>query len=158
MKNKIIYIIALMFILTVCTQAHEQYHKPMHKISSKEQKQMDKMFEERLKLTAEQKNYIKENRPKHIAQMQENIRKMQKLHDKISEVYMPGLPKYQADIRTAPMKAELALLKQNADKQKQKNRQNFENILTKEQKAEFEKIKQEHAAKRPPMPPKESSD
>ena len=41
------------------------------------------------------------------------------------------------------MKAELAILKQNADRQKEQNRKDFESILTKEQRAEFERIRQE---------------
>ena len=74
---------------------------------------------------------------------------METLHSKIKNVYMLGIPKYQADIRTAPMKTELGILKQNAMKQKAQHRQNFENILTKEQRVEFEKMRKEFLQKHP---------
>lgn len=153
MIKKILCLIVCALLINTACYANNQYNKP-HKPTYKERKEFDKMLDDRLKLTKEQKEYIKQTRPKHIAQMEADVKKMQNLHDKISEVYMLGIPKYQADIRTAPMKAELALVKQNIDKQRKENRKNFESILTKEQKTEFEKIKQEYALKRPPEMPK----
>lgn len=145
--NKIITLtIALMLSIGALAQDIERPY--MHKPTAKERKQFDKMLEERLNLTNEQKNYIKQNRPKHIKEMERTISKMESLHKKIKDVYLLGLPKYQADLRTAPYKTELALLKQSAQKQKAQNRKNFENILTKEQKAELEKIRNERRQKR----------
>ena len=150
--NKI-FLLAMVLIFTSAVQAQElaapiKPHKPTHK----EQKEFDKMLDERLNLTSEQKNYIKTNRSKHIKEMERTISKMENLHTKIKNVYLLGIPKYQADLRTAPYKAELALLKQNAQKQKAENRKNFENILTKEQRVEFEKIKKERMQKRQQLP------
>ena len=140
--NKIITILMLIAIPT-CVLAQDFEPPRPHKPTQKEQKEFDKMFEQRLNLTEEQKEYIKQTRPKHRKEMEKTISEMEKLHKKIKDVYLLGLPKYQADLRTAPYKAELALLKQNAQKQRAQNRKNFENILTKEQKAELEKMRNE---------------
>ena len=145
--NRTLFLI-LTLLITNCALAQDFEPIKPHKPTHKEQKQFDKMLDERLKLTPEQKNYIKTNRPKHIKEMEKTISKMENLHKKIKNVYLLGIPKYQADLRTAPYKAELALLKQSAHKQKMENRKNFENILTKEQKAEFEKMKKERFQKR----------
>jgi len=148
MNKMILHLIICICFLYSSANCEQNFEKP-HKPTYKEQKQIDKMLDERLKLTDEQKNYIKTNRPKHLKEMENTLNKMENLHTKIRNIYLLGIPKYQADIRTAPLKAELALLKQSADKQKQENRKNFENILTKEQKIEFEKIKQEFGVKHP---------
>ena len=145
--NKIFYIFMILMMSVVFAYDEQQPPIKPHKPTIKEQKQFDKMLDERLKLTPEQKNYIKQNRPKHIKEMEKTISKMENLHKKIKNVYMLGIPKYQADLRTAPYKAELAILKQNAQRQKAENRKNFENILTKEQKLELEKMRQERQPK-----------
>ena len=113
-------------------------------INSQRQKQFDSMLETRLNLTDSQKQFINTNRPIKRKEMQQTLDKMQDIHSKIKETYSTQ-PKYQADIITAPMKTELAILKQNADKQKARNRREFENILDKDQRVEFEKIKKEFA-------------
>ena len=120
-----------------------------HKHTIKERKEIDLILENRLNLTQEQKDYIKTNRQKHKKDIENLIEKMQKLHIDIRNVYLTGIPKWQADLRTAHLKAELAILKQNIDKMKTENRKNFENILNPDQKAEFEIIKKEFAAKKP---------
>ena len=149
MNKAILYIGILVLFNCFYVLANEsiEFIKPP-KPGYQEQKEFDRMLDDRLKLTDEQKKYIKTQRPKHIKDMEKRILEMEHLHKKIKEVYMLGLPKYQADIKTASMKDELAILKQNADKQKLENRKNFENILTKEQKIEFEKIKKELELKR----------
>ncbi len=111
------------------------------------QKEIDEMLNLRLNLTEEQKQYIQTNRPKHREEIKKNVEKMKVLHSKIKDIYTSEIPKVQADIITAPMKTELAILKQNIDKLKEENRKNFENILTPTQKVEFEKIKSEYAKK-----------
>ena len=151
MKNNLIAIFTLLFLLSSYALAQNNTPCPVHKPGVKEQKQFDYMLNQRLQLTNEQKEYIKQNRSKHVKEMQKTISEMENLRKKINDVYLLGIPKFQADIRTAPYKAELAILKQNAQKQKEENRKNFENILTKEQKAEFEKMKKEHQKQRPPL-------
>ena len=151
MNKKISLLITLILLSATFCVAQEQPPIKPHKPTLQERKQFDNMLDERLKLTQEQKNYIKQNRSKHIKEMEKTISQMEDLRKKIKNVYLLGLPKYQTDLRTAPYKAELAILKQNAHKQKMQNRKNFENILTPEQKQEFEKIKKERAQKRPSM-------
>ena len=145
--NKIFYTtIILLLMTTTCVDvsAHQINH---HKPTIKEQKEFDKMLDDRLHLTQEQKDYIKTNRTKNIKEMKKTVSEMENLHKKIKDIYLLGIPKYQADLRSAPYKAELAILKQNAKKRKIENRKNFENILSKEQKIELEKIREERRAK-----------
>ena len=149
--NKLTKVITVLLLMTLIQFANAQQfeHIKPHKPTLKEQKQFDKMIDERLHLTDEQKAQIKSNRAKHLKNMQKTISKMEALHKKIKNVYMLGLPKYQAELRIAPYKTELALLKQEAKRQRAEYHKNFENILTKEQKTEFEKMKKEHIQKRP---------
>ena len=113
------------------------------KPSSKEIKKMDKMIEERLNLTDEQIKILKANRQKNVKELEKIVSKMDALHKKIRNIYLLGLPTYQADIKSAPYKMELVILKQNADMIRNQNRKTFESVLTPEQKAEFKKFKSE---------------
>lgn len=122
-------------------------NKPKYPVT-KEQDKIDKMLETRLNLTTEQINYLKKVKPKNRKEIENAIKKMELKRDEIRNVYLLGLPRFQTDIRTAPLKAELVILKQNTDKLKENHRKDFENILTPEQKTEFEKIKKELANKK----------
>ena len=132
---KILIPFLLIFSLnTVCFAYQQQYPQNRKNI----------MYDQRLNLTTQQKQYLEQRRPTQIREMQNTVGKMQNVHDRIKDVYQDqSIPRYQAEIKTAPMKAELAILKQNADRQKEQNRKDFESILTKEQRAEFERIRQE---------------
>ena len=132
---KILIILLLIFSLNTVCYAHQQMQYP---------NRQNAQINQRLNLTPEQKQYLEQRRPAQIREMQNTVGKMQNVHDRIKDVYQDqSIPRYQAEIKTAPMKAELAILKQNADRQKEQNRKDFESILTKEQKAEFERIRQE---------------
>ena len=106
-----------------------------------EQKRIDKLLNERLNFTKEQKEKIRKNHSAFSKEMDKIIAQMQEEHNKIRNIYMLGLPPFQANIRSAKHKANLVILKQKADCLRDKNRKNFEEILTQEQKSEFEKIK-----------------
>ena len=121
---------------------HGQFIMPP-KPTSKEIKQMDKLIEQRLNLTDEQIKMLKTNKQKNMKELEKIVSKMETLHKKIRDVYLLGIPKYQADLRTAPYKMELALLKQNADTIRYQNRKFFLSILTNEQKNEFKLLKEE---------------
>lgn len=148
MKKILVNIIISLLIFAPVCLAH--VGEPPSKPTFKQQREFDKMLDNRLKLTQEQKEQLKANRIKHFKEMDKIVSRMQVLHDKIRNVYLTGIPPFQADLKTAPYKAELVLLKQNVDKLKQEHRKSFENILTQEQKLEFEKIKKELALKRKP--------
>ena len=161
---KIFVITALITVPAMAEEANPPFMPPRppmngeriqpKKPTPKEIKQMDKMIAERLSLTDEQLKVLKGDRQKNMKELEKIINKMEKNHKKIRDIYLLGLPPYQADIKSAPYKMELVLLKQNADKIRNQNRKNFEAILTPEQKAEFKKFRSE-MAKRPPRPPKQ---
>ncbi len=112
-------------------------------------KEINRMIEKRLDLTNEQKEEIKNALQENRKEMKKIIKRMIFLHDKIKTVYQTESSKYQAHIKTAPYKAELVILKQRADILRNENRKTFENLLNKEQKTEFEKIKQEMRQNKP---------
>ena len=121
------------------TQETYKHTKP----TKKDIKQIDKMLETRLNLSQEQIKILRANKQKNIKEIEKSISKMESLHKKIRDIYMLGIPKYQADLKSAPYKMELVVHKQNIDKIRSQNKRNFEAILTPEQKAEFKKIQSE---------------
>lgn len=146
--NKIIFTILFIFLTTQVYAQYYEFPKP-HKPTPQEERNFEKMLEERLKLTPEQKDYLKANKPKHKKEMEKIVSQMEVLHTKIRNVYLLGLPKYQSELRTAQYKTELAILAQNAKKQRAESRKEFENILTKDQKIELEKMKGEMSINSP---------
>lgn len=146
--KKILIFLSIILISTSSNFAHECTDKNFSKKPSlKEQRQMDVFLSEKLNLTQEQQEILKKNRSQYKKNMEKIVKEMQELHDKIKDIYLTGIPKFQADIRTAPLKAQLVTLKQNANKLRQERRQAFENILTEEQKIKFEAIKKESLKK-----------
>jgi len=154
MKQIILFLTATILFTTNISSAHEQHpqrgFQPVQytKKITHEQKEFDKILHERLNFTEEQKKEIKKNHEEYRKNIEKTIQQMEALQIKIRNVYLCGLPKWQTDLRTAPYKAELVLLKQDAENKRLENRKKFENILTSEQKLEFEKIKKEAHQKR----------
>lgn len=143
MIKNILTIAIVFFAITTNVYAHNCDTNIPQKPTLKEQRQMDNLINERLKLTQEQQEKLKADRINHKKDMDKIIHDMEILHDKIRNIYYSGIPKFQADIKTAPLKTELVLLKQNADKLRLEHRKNFENVLTVEQQIEFNKLKEE---------------
>ena len=139
----IIFFSVILFSQSTNAQVYNENYNQYQKKTFKEIKEIDSMLNERLNLSEEQKEYIKNNRQKHKKEIEDSIDKMKELQIKIRNIYLTGIPKWQADLRTAGYKTELAIIKQNIDKMKADNRKNFENILNDAQKIEFEKIKKE---------------
>lgn len=128
---------------------HAMPHDP--KIREERAKKFDEILAQRLSLTQEQKDAIEKSRKKTRKELEKIYDAMKKEQKKIRDVYMTGIPAYQANIRTSASKAKLAVLKQKADSIREESRKNFEKILTPEQKAEFEKFRQEMSEKRKEM-------
>ena len=150
MNRKILSIFAIFVMMSSCALAHDCHRKDIPpKPSYFQQKKMDNLIAERLQLTQEQQNQLKKNRAEQKKEMEKIIKEMNKKHEAIRNIYLTGIPKFQADIKSAPYKAELVVLKQNANKLRQNHRKSFESILTKEQKAEFEVLKKELAKNHP---------
>ena len=162
MKKNLLYLVLSVTLLSSLAFAENLAEPPIdgnfppkhdfaHKKPTKQDfKKMDKFIEQRLNLSDEQIKILKSKRQKNIKELEKIIAKMEINHKKIRDIYLLGLPKYQADIKSAPYKMELVMLKQNADSIRNQNRKEFEAILTNEQKAEFKKLKNE-LPKRPPL-------
>ena len=149
MIKKLLSLLTILFITTSIASAQHNHKNIPQKLTFKERRQIESYLNEKLSLTEEQQDQLRKNRIIHRKKMNEIVEKMETLHFKIRDVYYSGIPKLQADLKTAPMKAELVLLKQNADKLRQENRKNFQKILTPEQKIKFEELK----AGSPPQKP-----
>ena len=155
MKKNLLYLMLSVSLLSSAVLAETITEPPIrnnfppqrsfeHKKPTKQDfKKMDKFIEQRLNLSDEQIKILKSKRQKNIKELEKIIAKMETNHKKIRDIYLLGLPKYQADIKSAPYKMELVMLKQNANSIRNQNRKEFEAILTNEQKAEFKKLKSE---------------
>ena len=111
--------------------------KDFHKDKNKHKAE----FEKRLNLTEAQKAKIEKNR-------QADMKKLKPIKDQIrakKEAKHEIIKKYE---ETNPdlikLNKEIKALKEQEHKIKEANRKSFESILTKEQKAELEKMKAEH--------------
>lgn len=100
-------------------------------------------IEERLNLTEEQKQKAHEIRMNGQEKMKHIFAKMQAKKQEIKQVADSNLSQAKKDKKIAQLKEELQTIKNEAKTIRTENRKEFEAILTTEQKAEFEKIKQE---------------
>ncbi len=116
-------------------------------------------LDERLKLTEEQKKQAHDIRMQGHKKMKPVFEKMKAKKEQIREIKKSDLSQEQKAKKIEPLKKDLKKLKQEARKIRMENTKEFEAILTPEQKAEFEKIKQEgrekakqHKMKKRPCP------
>lgn len=147
-KNILIMLIVLSFTLNFSYADVNYYKKHHQKRPQRQEKQIDKMLIERLNLSNEQVDALKANKNKRKKEMEALFTKMHKIHDEIRDVYLSGIPKYQADIVTAPKKARLVILKQNIKTIQNERRKEFLNILNDKQKAEFQIMREEMRLKK----------
>ena len=151
--KKIICLFAIVILSLTSVMAQEcNFKRP----DIKELRKIDKLLNDRLNFTPEQKVEIRKNHTKFKHKMDKVIDEMQSEHEKIRDIYLSGIPPFQAQLKSAPHKAKLVLLKQEADNLRKENRKQFEQLLDENQKAEFEKIKIELSksfknAKKPPV-------
>ena len=145
--KKIFLNFIILTLLTCCSAFANPDNKNPHEYCKKQQ-EIDNMLNSRLHLTEEQKKCLEENRALFRTEMQKTVKKMEFLRKEIKKTYKLTKNKIEADIKTAPLKIELVVLKQKADNIRMQNRKNFEKILDSNQKIEFEKIKQEFHEKR----------
>lgn len=99
-------------------------------------------FEKRLNLTDAQKKKVEKQREKDKAKM-EPIRKQIKEKQKAKFEIIKKYEEQNADL--IKLNNEIKVLKDKEHKIMEENRKAFESILTKDQKAELEKIKSEHS-------------
>ena len=98
-------------------------------------------FEQRLNLTDKQKEQVKKNREADRAKMEPIIKQIREKEQAKHEIFK----KYeQTDPELIKLNNEIKKLKDEKHKIMEANRKAFESILTKEQKAELEKMKAEH--------------
>ena len=127
---------------------HRPTRKPdMHK----------KKFEQRLKLTDEQKAQAKEIHQKGFEEMKPIMEQIKSKKQEARAVKLSRIAVEEQEVRLAKIGEELKVLHKQAHELRMKNMKEFEKILTKKQKRELAKIKKEGRKKfaknhnRPPM-------
>lgn len=104
-------------------------------------------FDERLKLTDEQKKQAKEIRMKGHEKIKPVMEQIKTKHEEIKKVANSDISKAKKEKQIKALKQDIQKLKQQARTIRNENTKEFEAILTDEQKAEFTKIKEEAKAK-----------
>ncbi len=121
---------------------HGDFHKFHPSKAEMEKKKAE--FEKRLKLTDEQKQQIQENRKQGHEKVKPIFEQKQEKLKEIKKIYKDTtLTKEEKQEKTAPLKADVKKLNEQANAYREENMKAFEAILTDKQKKEFNKIKQE---------------
>ena len=120
-------------------------HKFKHQGLSKAEIEAKKLeFEKRLNLTEEQKLQIEKNKQKDKEKIKPLFEEMKVKRGELRSIRLnPSLSELEKSKKSAVIEKELIDLRVKADELRVNNMKNFENILTKEQKMEFAKIKEE---------------
>ncbi len=106
-------------------------------------------FEKRLNLTEEQKTKIEANRLKDHEKVKPIFDDLQAKKKELRDLNVNNdLSQKEKDKKADKLKKEIKKDKETLKKYHEDNMKNFESVLTKEQKAEFAKIKSEQKAKR----------
>ena len=140
---------------------HGEFKGPRHHKGDKANKPARPNLDERLKLTEEQKKQAHDIRMDGHKKMKPVFDKMMAKKAEMKKVAESDLSQDKKDKKMASLKKDMKQLKQEARKIRMENTKQFEAILTPEQKAEFDKIKQEgrerakqHHMKKQPCPVK----
>lgn len=145
-KNLLCLLIISMFFLINSVSANtEENHALKH---NSKQQEIDNMLYKRLNLSEKQKENLANNRKQYKEEMQKTIKRMEYVKNEIKKIYQSNISKTEANIKSAPLKIELVMLKQKAQNIRKKSKRNFEKNLNSVQKAEFEKIKHEFHCKK----------
>lgn len=102
-----------------------------------------KKFEERLKLTDEQKAQAKEIHQKGFEEMKPIMEQIKSKKQEARAVKLSRIAVEEQEVRLAKIGEELKVLHKQAHELRMKNMKEFEKILTKKQKKELAKIKKE---------------
>lgn len=123
-------------------------------------------FEQRLKLTDEQKAKAKELREQSFEQIKPLLDKIKEKRAEIEAVKLSRMTVQAQNEKIEQIKKEIEALKQEMHRLRMENMKNFEAILTKSQQKELKKMKEEgrkkfdkefkkhHRGFEPPFPPK----
>jgi len=132
---------------TPAQPAQEQQNKAPKfehkKPSPEEMKKRRAEFEQRLKLTEEQKAKAKEIRQKGHEELKPIIDKIQEKRQEIEAVKLSRIAERAQQERIAELRKEIGALKRHAHELRMKNMQEFESILTRKQLRELKKMKEE---------------
>lgn len=134
---------------TDISQKHHPYkHFKGHRPSKEEMEAKKAEFEKRLQLTEEQKKQIENNKQKDREKMKPLMEGIMAKKGEIRKInHDLSLSKEEKEVKTKQLREEIQKLRIQADALRKQNMQEFENLLTDEQKLEFAKIKAEQQKK-----------
>lgn len=134
-----------------CNENNTMKRPPQHMEQARQQ------FEQRLKLTDKQKEKAKAIHQKGMEQMKPIMSQLQAKRKELHEIKSSNLEETAKNEKIAKIREEVKALDKKARDIRKQNSQEFENILTKKQKKELEKMKAEgrerFEKKHPPRPP-----
>ena len=113
----------------------------------KKSKKMMPNLEEQLNLSEAQKQQARQNRIQGRKEMKPIMDEIRAKKEAIMDVFDSELSDDKKQEQIKALQSELKDLHKKANTLREKNMQNFEKILTKEQKTKFEQIKQKHMPK-----------
>lgn len=133
---------------TECPPPQHNGHKcpPPHMKDGK-MKQAQQEFENRLKLSEEQKTKAKEIRMQGREELRPIMEELRAKKEQIRTIKASNASDKSKEKQISKKRTEIKQLREKADAIREKNMSQFEAILSSEQKAEFEKYKKEMKAK-----------
>ena len=149
MKKTLILASLIAFTLTPALAAENAAAEQQPAVEVQKTQQQDKrmmkknQFEQRLKLTDEQKAKAKELRMKNREEMKPIIEQIKAKHQEAEAVKRSRISVEMQQEKLAQIRAELKDLHKQAHELRMKNMQDFESLLTKKQKKELAKMKKE---------------
>lgn len=117
--------------------------QPVQNFNRPSREDMKKQFEQRLNLTEKQKEKAKKINEKGREKMQPLFREIGLKHQELKKVRTSELTEEEKNKKIEQLRVEIRELDKKARDLRKKNSEEFEKILTKEQKAELEKMKTE---------------
>ena len=122
-------------------------HRPNINPNRPSKQEMKQKFEERLNLTEKQKTQAKKIHEKGKTQMEPIMEKIQAKREEMQALKTSELTLEEKTQTYKQLRTELQTLDKKAQEIRKKNSEEFEKILTKEQKEELAKMKEEGRAK-----------
>lgn len=133
---------AVLFVGSIQAQAAENPNL-QHKNAFVQQQKNRETFEQRLKLTDKQKEKAKNIHEKGASQMKPVMKKIGDLRNEIVEIKKSDLTEQAKQEKVSKKLQEIKKLDTKAREIRKQNNQEFENLLTDEQKVELQKMKAE---------------
>jgi len=143
-------------IITSCA-ASQKKTETQSVVMQNNHQQIKKMFEQRLNLTEKQKQKAAQIHKEGREQMKPIMMKLELKHQEVDNIRLSKMSQQAQQEKIDEINSQIKELEKQAQEIRKQNTKEFENILTKKQKSELEKMKAEGRERfernHPPRPP-----